>query len=187
MQAVTRSANQTSMNFGGELLTNPIRAGVSYQTVYAPLKEGNPFVHVMGVDARLQVFDRVELQVGTYTTPQGQLRYVVSGSYGRSISKSPGGLSKPLAFHRFIVEGIVQDENQRPVQGAVVQIGGEVVVTNDEGRFFLRTARHERLTLRVITQEFLAPGRFTVVSAPETVTPGPEEGSIPLVITVRRV
>jgi hypothetical protein len=187
MQAVTRSANQTSLNFGGELLTNPVRAGVSYQTVYAPLKEGNPFVHVMGVDARFSLFDRVELQVGTYTTPTGQLRYLVSGTCGHSISKGAGNGGKPIAFQRFIVEGVVQDENQAPIAGAVLQFGQEVVVTNTEGRFFLRTARADRVGLRVVTSEFLSPGRYAVVSAPTTVTPAKSENSVPVIITLRRV
>ena len=77
---ITRSGDQTSMNFGGQFLSNPLTVSVTYQNVYAPFHPGNPFVQALGVDLRISVFDRVQLQAGTYTTPNGRLRYSISGS-----------------------------------------------------------------------------------------------------------
>ena len=80
LQVISRSGNQTSINFGGGFTSNPLTVDVSYQTVYAPFRAGNPFVRAVSVDMRVQLPWDFRLQAGTYTTPRGELRYTVTGS-----------------------------------------------------------------------------------------------------------
>src|SRR6185503_19777125 len=63
--------------------------------------------------------------------------------------------------------------------GAAVDLGGALAMTNSRGEFFLRT-KHARATkLKVSFDEFTAVGQFEFVSAPSTVVPEEEErGSI---------
>ena len=75
LQVVTRSAGQTGVNVGGEFVSNPVSVNVSSQTIYAPLKPGNPFVHLIGVDVRIHgPRQRRTSRLDTNAHPQRELR-----------------------------------------------------------------------------------------------------------------
>jgi hypothetical protein len=191
LQALTRTSGQTTYHAGGEFLSNPLRVTVTYNTVYAPLRQTNPFVHVLGIDGQVHLFDEMTLNVATYTTPHGVPRYTISGMIAGSRAPS-GGRSAArgvtLKMARFIVRGRVQDEAGDPVAGAVMRLGNETVATDRDGRFFWRTERRTPLRLLVVPDEFLVPGRFEVVSAPATLQPASDPSPADeSVIVVRRV
>jgi hypothetical protein len=73
-----------------------------------------------------------------------------------------------------VIRGVVRDEEGHAVEGAAVEIGGEVVFTNSTGEFFLRVGRPTRSPVKVLLGEFLLPGQWEVVSAPVEVEAGPE-------------
>ena len=58
------------------------------------------------------------------------------------------------------------DESGIIVDGAAIDVGGSTVFTDSRGRFFVRRSSSRAATLRVLVDEFLATGRFEVVSAP---------------------
>ena len=64
---------------------------------------------------------------------------------------------------RYVVRGTVRDEEGQGVEGAAVDIGGEVVFTNSTGEFFLRVGRPTRSAVKVLIGEFLLPGQWEVV------------------------
>lgn len=172
LHVATYSAGQTSYNLGGEILSNPVRLSVTYNTVYAPLRAGDPFVQIVGVDGQVNLFDWMTLNLATYTTPSGRPRYTVSGSViGGRANAGRGDRATPIRLPRYIVRGRVEDEAGAPVPGAVLRVGDEVISTNSEGRFFCRTNRRDALEIEVTPEAFLAHGRFQVVSAPAALTP----------------
>jgi hypothetical protein len=61
-----------------------------------------------------------------------------------------------------------------------------VVYTNSTGEFFLRARHPQQYPIRVLLGEFLLPGEWEVVSAPETVIAADERRAVPLTITLRR-
>jgi len=185
VQVVTRSSGQTSLNFGGEILTNPASISISYQTVYAPLRIGNPFVQIVGVDLRIHAPGDLELRAGTYATPDGRLKYTISGTRVLSRAHGAAGTGR-VRLSRFLIQGQVVENDAKPLAGAVVQIGDDVVITDDAGRFAVRTPRAERRAVAVLTEEFLAPGRFEVVSAPDTAASAPDDGAASITIVLRR-
>jgi hypothetical protein len=73
LQFITYSEGQTSVHLGGEFLSNPVSVTVDHQTIYAPLRVGNPFVRAVGVNLRLQPFGSFALQVATHVTPAGEV------------------------------------------------------------------------------------------------------------------
>jgi hypothetical protein len=75
---------------------------------------------------------------------------------------------------RYVVRGIVRDENGNPVEGAAIEIGTDVVFTNSTGEFFHRLGRPGRSPVKVLTAEFLLPGHWEVVSAPPEAVAGSE-------------
>jgi hypothetical protein len=187
VQMMTRSAGQTSMKFGGSFLSNPITAEIDYQTVYAPFRAPNPFVQALSLNLRIVVRD-VQVQVATYTLPDGRTRYTVSGS--QSLYRSGGGGASARStskFAKYLIRGRVVDETGRPLAGAALRINHEVVLTNDDGQFFLRTKKAGACRLEVITEEFLQPGYFKVTDAPHTVIPEVDDRAGEVTISVRHV
>ncbi len=160
---------------------------VSYQTVYAPFRERNPFVQALGVNMRVQLPWDFVLQAGTYTTPRGELRYTVTGS--RFLSRSArraDNRSQAFKFQKNLIRGLVRDEDGHPVAGAVLRLGEEVVISGQDGRYFLRTSSAKKIPLAVLLDEFLGPGHFEVVSAPGEVTPDADERASEVLIVLRR-
>ena len=188
LQVITRSGNQTSMNVGGQFLSNPLTVSVTYQNVYAPFHPGNPFVQAVGVDLRINVLDRVQLQAGTYTTPDGRLRYSISGStIAFRQGRRPDTNENAFKARKYAVRGQVTDETGQPIPGATVQIGDDVLITNGEGRFVLRVENPSPRDFKVLTDEFMMPGRFEVVSAPTKVAAVLDHQVRDVRVTLRRV
>jgi hypothetical protein len=80
----------------------------------------------------------------------------------------------------------VRDDEGNPVEGAALDIGGQLVFTNSGGEFFLRIGRPSSAPLAVLTAEFLLPGQWELVSAPAQVQAGPENGAKAVEIILRR-
>src|SRR2546427_4856064 len=68
-----------------------------------------------------------------------------------------------------LVGGGVSDEDGPPVAGAGLRIDGELVFSDSGGAFFLRRKKAKLYPLEVLPNQFMLPGRFEVVSAPEVV------------------
>jgi hypothetical protein len=79
----------------------------------------------------------------------------------------------------------VRDEAGNPVEGAALSLNGEVVYTNSAGEFFLRVKHPEHYTIQVMTEEFLLPGRWEVVTAPAEVVASSEKQVARLEIVLR--
>ncbi len=184
LQVMTRSAGQTGVNVGGEFVSNPLSVNVSYQTIYAPLRPGNPFVQLIGVDVRVHGPRGLELRAGTYATASGTLKYMVSGHHILSSSgvNGPNGVQLP----KYQFRGLVIDSESRPVAGAVVRLGSEIVLSGEDGMFVLGTARATPVPLAVLTDEFVVDGAFEVVSAPREAVPRIPSDTRDIRIVVRR-
>ena len=83
--------------------------------------------------------------------------------------------------------GKVTDETGQPIPGATVQIGDDVLITNGEGRFVLRVENPSPRDFKVLTEEFMMPGRFEVVSAPTKVAAVLDHEVRDVRVTLRRV
>jgi hypothetical protein len=184
LEVVTVSGGQTGFNVGGEFLSNPLSLNVSYQTIYAPLRAGNPFVQFMGVDVRVHGLRGVELRAGTYATPSGSLKYLIS--VHRILSSAAPAEAGSIRFPKYAFRGLVVDVDSRPVAGAVVRLGDEVVITGEDGRFLLGVDRAARVRLAVLTNEFVARGVFDVLSAPSVVKPTVQADVQEIRIVLRR-
>ena len=188
LQLVSSAGGRPSLSMGGEFLSNPLTVSVSYQTVYAPFRIGRPFVQALGVDLRLRLTGNLQLHLATFTSPDGTLRYTVSGSQWLSRSGADGGGTAPggFRFPKYIVRGRVTDQSGRPVDGAAVRVGSEDLTTDRAGRFSVRVNKAGVLDLAVLTEHFTAPGLFAVVAAPARAMPALDGSSSEIDIVVRR-
>lgn len=189
LQTISRNQGRTSVNFGGTVSTGMSSISLDYQVVHSPYLARDPFVQTMGLNARLHLKGGA-FSIGSFVTPDGRLHYSAQGStfVYRGLSSTTGSSAQPGGrLDPYIVHGRVVDDGGAPIEGAAIEVGGEVLYTDSRGRFFVRRPTGRPLVLRVILDDFLQPGRFDVVTAPETVTPSRVNASPPVVIVLRRV
>jgi hypothetical protein len=188
LQVVTRSSGRTSVAFGGSWASGLTTLGVDYQVVHTPYRPTQPFVQTIALTVRVPL-GSYRINAASFVTPDGQVNYTGSASTFFYAGDILGGGGRPveIKFERYIVQGTVVDESGVAIDGAAIQIGGSMLFTDSRGRFFVRLSSNRASDVRVLVNEFLATGRFEVVSAPRTVKPQTERESVPLKIVVRRV
>jgi hypothetical protein len=188
LQVVTHASERTSVAFGGSLMSGLTTLGVDYQVVHTPYRPSQPFVQTIALNVRVPL-GSYRINAASFVTPDGRVNYTGSASTFFYAGDVLGGGNRQveIKFERYIVQGTVVDEAGVAIDGAAVQIGGSTLFTDSRGRFFVRVSSNRPSPVRVLVDEFLATGRFEVVSAPGTVKPQPERESLPVKIVVRRV
>ena len=124
------------------------------------------------------IFARTDLEAS------GRLKYMISGH--KILSRTAGDGSSVVRFPRYQLRGVVTDLESRPVVGAVVRLGSEIVITGDDGRFWVGVDRAAPVAVAVLTDEFAADGAFEVVSAPGSAVPTSQSDVRQIKIVVRR-
>jgi hypothetical protein len=81
---------------------------------------------------------------------------------------------------KYVVSGRVLDARGNPVEGAALQIGTEFVYTDGAGNFLARFKKPSAVPFLVLPNEFSTPGKWHIVSAPKSATPG---GQISVVVS----
>lgn len=190
LQVITREQGRTSVNFGGSITTGLTSVSLDYQVAHSPYLTRNPFVQSIGLNARVQL-GSYAVTLGSFVTPDGKVHYSAKGStfFYRGLSNVGGPLagSGGGRVDRFVLAGRVVDEAGAPVEGAALEIGGEVLYTDSRGRFFVRRPVATMLSIRVVLDDFLVPGTFEVVQAPRGAVPTRDERASTVTIVVRRV
>ena len=171
MQQLSVHSGRPRILLGASLRTALGEFGADYQIVHQPFEPFHPFRSTLNLTARLQL-GGYSTSVGTYIQPDGSVDYAASGStflyMGGFGGVQPNQVGN-AGLGRYIVQGSVRDEAGQPVEGAALEIGGEVIFTNSSGEFFVRTRRPQRMPLEVKLDEFLLPGRWEVITAPAEV------------------
>jgi hypothetical protein len=169
-------------------LMQQVEIGVDYQIVHQPFAPFDPFRSAISVTARLQL-GRYSTSLGTYVQPDGRVDYAANagtflylGEFGVQPQRIGGG----GGISRYVIRGRVVDEAGEPVEGAAVDLGGEIVFSNSRGQFSLRTRRPARYAVAVKLDEFLLPGSWQVRSAPASVTAAAEERAEMVEIVLER-
>jgi hypothetical protein len=188
LQQLSVHDHRPTILFGANLITALGEFGADYQIVHQPFEPFKPFRSTLNLTARLQL-GRYSTSLGTSVRPDGSVDYSASGStflyMGAFGGVQPQQLGQNLG--RYIVRGIVKDDQGQPVEGAAVDLSGEMAFTNSRGEFFVRVRRPQRYALAVPLDEFLLPGRWEVVAAPSEAIAESEERARPVEIILRRV
>ena len=190
LQLVTRSDGQTTLAYGGEFLTNRFSVRADYQNVYLPLRPDQPFEQALALTASMRVIGPVQINVASSVAPDGHIRYTFGGSTYlyryKGLSPWQSHAPESYSFPKYLVEGVVRDEKGNPIAGAALHINSEVVYTDDAGRFLYRFRKHTQLKFELAMNEFLGPGVFEVVKAPNQVTAEPEGQAQDIEVVLRR-
>ena len=182
------SEGHTSVNFGGQFISNALSLSATYDTYYVPAQNSQPFEQALLIDVKFKVLGRLLLHGASFVDPTGRVRYTADASTVYSHDRVPK-VVEHMSLGRYVLHGCVIDSDGKAVEGAAVMIDDAPLYTDSNGCFQMRenTARTHRM--RVVMDEFLLGGNWQVVTMPTTVTSTTEDQSqeMRVIVVVRRV
>jgi hypothetical protein len=188
LQLISRTGGQTTFAFGGDFTSNRLMLQADYQNLYLPFRPDHPFQQALALNAAVRVLGPMQITAASNVDPTGHLRYTFGMStYVYRISGMTSTHSESFSIAKFLVQGVVKDDQGNPVEGAALRIGKEVVYSDSTGAFLARMGKHGPFPLSVVPEEFLTNGLYEAVSAPSTVRAETEDAAANLEIVIRRV
>jgi hypothetical protein len=190
LQLISRTGGQTTFSFGGDFTSNRLMLRVDYQNIYLPFRPDRPFQQALAVNAAVRVTGPLQVTVASNIAPDGRIRYSIGAStYLYRLSGMTMGMQGSDAFSigKYLVQGVVTDENQEPVEGAALHIGKEIAYSDSTGHFSARFSKHGPHKLAVVPDEFTTNAQYEVVSAPEEASAEADDAASQIQIVVRRV
>jgi len=92
-----------------------------------------------------------------------------------------------FSISKYVIQGLVLDDQGAPVEGAALHIGKQVAYTDSSGHFMLRFSKRGSFPLSLAPEEFMTNGVYQVVSAPTQVNAESEDNATDVQVVVRRV
>jgi hypothetical protein len=188
LQLISRTGGQTTFAFGGDFTSNRLLVRADYQNVYLPFRPDRPFEQALALNVALRVKGPLQLTAASNVAPDGRLRYSFgAGTYlyrlGGMMSTQPDSFS----IAKYMVQGVVKDDQGVPVEGAALHIGKELVYTDSSGRFLSRFSKRGPFPLSVVPEDFISNSLYEVVSAPPELRAEKDEAAIDVEVMVRRL
>jgi hypothetical protein len=188
LQLISRTDGQTTFAFGGDFTSNRLMLRADYENVYLPFRPERPFEQALALNVALRVAGPWQLTAASNVAPDGHLRYSFGAStYLYRLRGMMSAQSETFSIAKYLVQGIVKDDHDVPVEGAALHIGKEVVYTDSSGRFLVRFSKRGPFPLSVAPDEFITNGVYEAVSAPAEVKAETEDTATDLQVVIRRV
>ena len=188
LQLISRTNGQNTFAFGGDFTSNRLMLQADYQNIYLPFRPDHPFQQALALNASVRVIGPMQITAASNVDPTGHLRYTFGMStYVYRMSGMMSSHSETFSIAKFMVQGVVKDEQGNPVEGAALRIGKEVVYSDSTGAFLARMGKHGPFPLSVVPEEFITNGVYETVSAPSTVRAETDDAAANLEIVIRRV
>ena len=156
LQVLTYSNGQVSFAYGGEFITNRFNARVDYQTQYLAFRTDHPFQQTLSFNASVRVAGPLSLTAASSVAPDGHTRYSFGATTyfyragGLLPSWGSGEGSDSFKFPKYMVQGIVKDQEGKPVAGAAVLLNNEMIFTDGDGRFLYRSKKHKQMNFAIV-------------------------------------
>lgn len=171
-QTVSQQGGRASYGAGGGYRSNSLSVSVEHSMAFTP--RGWQQVTQLQVSLRLPHDSAVT--IGTTVLPDGQTKYGVAGStWGHGplqVQANPRQHSRHAKAGQYVIAGRVVDKAGEPVGGAAVVLGKETVYSNPTGAFSMRVGKQDAVLVHVRPDDFVAPGAWVVVAAPDSARPG---------------
>lgn len=189
LQLVSRTAGQTTFAFGGDFTSNRLLLRADYQNVYLPFRPQNPFEQALALNVEFRVKGPFQLTAASNVAPDGHMRYSFGAStyLYRLSGMTVNANSDSFSIGKYVVQGLVTDERQTPIEGAALHIANQVAYTDSTGHFMVRFSKHGPFPLSVAPDEFITNGTYVVVSAPSRVKAESEDTAGSIQIVLQRV
>ncbi len=172
LQLISRTAGQTTFAFGGDFTSNRLQLRADYQNVYLPFRPDRPFEQALALNVSLRVKGPLQVTAASNVAPDGHLRYSFGAStylYRISGMASNAFSQDSFSIAKFVIQGVVKDEQGVPIEGAALHVGREIAYTDSSGRFQVRVSKHGPYAISVVPDEFLTNVAYEIVSAPAQV------------------
>lgn len=180
-----KTGRSLSAGLGGRYQSGFTTIALDYQNYYVPLRRPDPFMRALTLTIRLQL-GNTSASIGTMLDPFGRVSYTASGGTYLYLGELQGGVQPiTVRFERYVIRGVVVDEAGHPVDGAAVDVGDDCVLTNSHGEFFVRVKARRRVPLKVAFDDFVAVGKYAVLSAPADAIGEDEDHAVPVRIVLR--
>jgi len=189
LQLISRTSGQTTFAFGGDFTSNRLLLRADYQNVYLPFRPDRPFQQALALNVTLRVAGPLQITAASNLAPDGHLRYSFGAStyLYRFRGMAMNANSDSFSIAKYLVQGMVKDDQGLPVEGAALHIGKEVVYSDSSGRFMVRFSKRGPFPLSVAPEEFINNGVYEVISALSQVSAETEDNATDVQVVVRRV
>lgn len=187
-QHISYDGTRPHFALGGSLLLPFGTLNADYQLQHTPFDEQKPFHQTLSISASLQLGD-YKTSVSSQVNAEGRVAYSATGSTFLYLNEAGGVQPQTVgvSLERFVVRGVVKDDAGNPVEGAAIDVEGQVAYTSRSGEFFVRVQRPRAYKLTVLLDEFLGIETYTVVSQPETADAAKADNAVPAVVVLKRV
>jgi len=188
LQLISRTAGQTTYAFGGDFTSNRLQLRADYQNVYLPFRPDRPFEQALALNVALRVHGPLLVTAASNVDPTGHLRYSFGAStyLYRLRGIAVNAVSQnTFSIARYVVRGVVVDDQWLPVEGAALRIGREIAHTDSAGHFQVRFSKHGPFALSVVPEEFLTNAAYESVSAPTEVQAETDDAATKIKVVVR--
>ena len=130
----------------------------------------------------------MQLTAASNVDPTGHLRYTFGMStWVYRMSGMSSGHTETFSIAKFLVQGVVKDDQGNPVEGAALHIGKEVTYSDSTGAFLVRMRKHGPFPLSIVPDEFITNGLYEAVSVPSTVRADTDDAAAKVEVVIRRV
>ena len=189
LQLISRTGGQTTFAFGGDFTSNRLMLRADYQNVYLPFRPDRPFEQALALNASFRVTGPWQITASSNVAPDGHVRYSLGAStyLYRFRGLATNAQSDSFSIAKYLVQGVVKDDQGNPLEGAALHIGKDVAYTDSSGRFMVRFSKRGPLPLSVVPEEFITNGVYEVVSAPSQAKAETEDNASDVQVVVRRV
>lgn len=182
-QTISQSSQGNSYSFGGGYTTNRFSFSVNRSV---ELVIGRGFESTTGFSLNFRIHDTV-INVQTVTDILGHASYAAWAESYVQTGLQSGQSNQPGQHHvasqgKYRITGRCVRESGAPQEGCTIQIGKAVVYSDSNGDFELRMKNNKPVLISVPLDQFITPGEFQIVSAPQVAQPGTE-----IVVTVKRM
>jgi hypothetical protein len=193
-QTVTRTPGGTTVSYGGEVRGNLISLAVGSQMVFVPFSVSGRagFQQVLQVAARIRLPHDASLNLSTSVDALGRTKLTAYGTayaYGTVLDPAAHAHA-PVAhvkFEKYVVTGRVVDVDGKPIEGAAIHVGQDVVFTDSDGVFSSSQRRRQPAVVAALLDQFMFGGKYEVVTAPAKADPEVAAKAQPISIVLRRV
>ena len=188
LQLISRTHGQTTVSFGGNFTSNRLMLQADYQSVYLPFRPDHPFQQALALNAAVRMVGPMQITAASNVDPTGHLRYTFGMStWLYRMNGMTSAHSETFSIAKFLVQGIVKDDQGNPVEGAALRIGKEIIYSDSTGAFLVRTSKHGPFPLSIVPDEFITNGLYEAVSAPSTVRAEIDDAAAMVDVVIRRV
>jgi hypothetical protein len=191
-EGISSQTNNKTFTWGFNWISNRFTIGVQQDVLYTPLAggfNGTPYTGMWAVNLIAPLPHAMRLHLDSIVDPAGKVRYTawIDGiGWSRNGALPHQGQVGSSSFGRFVVAGVVQDTDGKPVFGIAVQVDGQTAFTDNTGHFFLRFSKGLTYPLAVLPDRSLSPQYYQVVQAPVSATAETEDMTHQIVIIVKR-